>query len=68
MRYIVFVLGFALLSSALWDAFEVIISPRRVTRRFRIARLFYRSSWPLWSAQQTKTRDTWQVTAWERYP
>ena len=50
MRYIVFVLGFALVSSALWDAFEVIISPRRVTRRFRLARFFYRSTWWLWAA------------------
>src|SRR5437660_7137067 len=50
MTYIIAVLGFALLSAALWDAFEVIISPRRVTRRFRLARAFYRSSWSLWSA------------------
>ena len=50
MRYVVFVLGFALLSTALWDAFEVIISPQRVTRRFRLAKFFYRSSWWLWSA------------------
>src|SRR5262249_15323234 len=32
----------------LWDAFEVIILPRRVTRRFRLARLFYRSTWWPW--------------------
>ncbi|HKA31733.1 MAG TPA: two pore domain potassium channel family protein, partial [Candidatus Binatia bacterium] len=50
MRYIAFILGFALLSIALWDAFEVIISPQRVTRRFRLAKVFYRSSWSLWSA------------------
>jgi len=31
MTYIVAVLGFVLLSVALWDAFEVIISPRRFT-------------------------------------
>ena len=50
MTYIIAVLGFVLLSAALWDAFEVIISPRRVTRRFRLTRAFYRSSWWLWSA------------------
>jgi hypothetical protein len=50
MTYIIAVLGFVLLSAALWDAFEVIISPRRVTSRFRLARAFYRSSWWLWSA------------------
>ena len=57
MRYIVFVLGFALLSATLWDAFEVIISPQRVTRRFRLAKLFYRSSWWLWSATARLTAD-----------
>lgn len=50
MRYIVFVVGFAAVSVTLWDAFEVIISPRRVTRRFRLAKLFYRSIWSLWAA------------------
>ena len=50
MTYIIAVLGFVLLSVALWDAFEEIISPRRVTHRFRLARAFYRSSWWLWSA------------------
>ena len=50
MTYIIAVLGFVLLSVALWDAFEVIISPRRVTNRFRFSRAFYRSSWRLWSA------------------
>ena len=51
MTYLIAVLGFVLLSAALWDAFEVIISPERVTpRRFRLTRVFYRSSWWLWSA------------------
>jgi Ion channel len=44
------VLGFMLLSIALWDAFEVVILPRRVTHRFRLARFFYRSTWSLWAA------------------
>jgi Ion channel len=40
----------ALILIVLWDAFEVIILPRRVTRKFRLARLFYRGSWKPWSA------------------
>jgi hypothetical protein len=32
----------------LWDVFETIILPRRVTRKIRIARLFYRWSWRPW--------------------
>lgn len=42
-------LGAALLALVLWDAFETIILPRRVTRRFRLTRLFYRSTWIPWS-------------------
>lgn len=48
-------LGFALLgvgviALVLLDAFETIILPRRVTRRFlRITRLFYRVTWTPWS-------------------
>src|SRR3954454_11910865 len=47
MRYIIAILGFLLLSIVLWDAFEVIILPRRVIRRFRFARFFYRFTWRL---------------------
>jgi len=44
MTFTIAVLDFVSLSVALWDAFEVIISPRRVTRPFRLARGFYQSS------------------------
>jgi hypothetical protein len=44
----VFVLGVVMFLVVIWDAFEAIILPRRVTRKFRFTRLFYRSSWPLW--------------------
>ena len=47
MRYIIAILGFVLVTMMLWDAFEVIILPRRVTRRLRFARFFYRSTWQL---------------------
>jgi hypothetical protein len=30
------------------DAFEAIILPRRVTRKIRLARIFYRSTWRIW--------------------
>jgi hypothetical protein len=44
------ILGLALIAVILWDVFETIILPRRVTRRFRLARLFYRWSWRPWRA------------------
>ncbi len=39
------ILGFALLIAILHDAFETIVLPRRVTRRFRITSIFYRYTW-----------------------
>jgi hypothetical protein len=42
--------GVVLIAVILWDVFETIILPRRVTRRFRLARLFYRGTWKPWRA------------------
>jgi hypothetical protein len=38
--------GALLIAIVLWDAFETVILPRRVTRRFRLTRLFYAYTWP----------------------
>jgi len=43
------ILSATLLLLILWDAFEAIVLPRRVTRRFRFTRFFYRSTWIPWS-------------------
>ena len=43
-----FIAGVAIFLIVLWDAFEAIILPRRVTRRFRLARLFYKTTWHIW--------------------
>src|SRR5437867_9039077 len=39
-----------LIGIVLWDAFEVIVLPRRVTRRWRLSRFFYRLTWKPWAA------------------
>ena len=44
----VFAVGVAVFLIVLWDAFESIILPRRVTRRFRLTRVFYRFTWTSW--------------------
>jgi hypothetical protein len=41
---IVFLAGLALDVVVIFDAFEAIILPRRVTRKIRVTRLFYRST------------------------
>jgi hypothetical protein len=51
-----FILGLLLILSVLWDAFETIILPRRVRRRFRLTRLYYRSTWLPWSGLARRTR------------
>ncbi len=43
-----FLTGAAILLIVVWDAFEVIILPRRVTRRFRLSRFFYKNFWRIW--------------------
>ena len=50
MRYVAAIAGIFLIAVILWDGFETIILPRRVTRRVRLTRLFYRCTWIPWSA------------------
>ncbi|MGH9776030.1 MAG: potassium channel family protein [Candidatus Acidiferrales bacterium] len=42
--------GAVIIAAVLWDAFETVVLPRRVSRKFRIAKLFYRSTWRPWTA------------------
>jgi len=56
--------GLSLIIIVLWEGFETIILPRRVTRRFRLTRVFYRSSWRPWmklvnSLVPARRRETW---------
>jgi hypothetical protein len=49
-------LGIVLLGTILWDAFETIILPRRVTRRYRLTRAFYRYTGTPWLAMARRIR------------
>ena len=58
-----FAAGVAIFLIVIWDAFEAIILPRRVTRRFRLTRLFYKTTWMSWRfvtglIPSRKTRET----------
>src|SRR5229473_7395695 len=57
LRYIIAILGFLIVTITLWDAFEVIILPRHVTRRLRFARFFYRFTWRMRSSAAQWIRD-----------
>lgn len=48
LRWLAGSVSFVLLLIILWDIFETIILPRRITRRFRLARLFYLATWQPW--------------------
>src|SRR5258706_1800331 len=55
--------GVLLITVVLWDVFETIVLPRRVTRRVRLTRLFYRFTWSPWWAiarviRKKKRRET----------
>jgi hypothetical protein len=49
MRIFAFIVGLALILTILWDTFETVILPRRVTRRVKLTSLFYSSVWIPWS-------------------
>jgi hypothetical protein len=56
-------IGLALIIVVLWDVFETIVLPRRVTRRFRLVRAFYSAVWIPWAAiavrlSKSKRRET----------
>jgi len=63
MKILAGILGLVLLFATLWDAFETIILPRRVTRAFRLVRVFYQVTWKLWGGasrlfHSKKSRET----------
>src|ERR1051326_2777048 len=63
MAWLIGLIGLACIAVALWDVFETIVLPRRVTRRVRLTRLFYRSAWQPWRAiaraiQNKRRRET----------
>ncbi len=49
MRFAVAVLSLFCLAVVFFDVFEVMLLPRRVRRRLRLVRIFFRSTWGIWS-------------------
>ena len=43
-----FIAGVVVFLVVAWDAFEAIILPRRVTRKFRLTRFYYKFTWTTW--------------------
>jgi hypothetical protein len=62
LNYFSVIAGVIMILVVLWETFETIVLPRRVTRHFRLAVLFYRVTWITWRSlagrrQSKKGRD-----------
>ena len=49
IRFVVGGIGCILVVMVLWEGFETMVLPRRVVRRLRMTRAFYRFTWVIWS-------------------
>lgn len=49
VRSLSLILGLAMIAIVLWDAFETVVLPRTVSRRLRLARLYFRGTWKPWA-------------------
>jgi hypothetical protein len=49
MKVLAIIVGLSLIVMVLRDAFDSIVLPRRVARRFRFTRFFYRTTWRPWN-------------------
>lgn len=56
MKVVAAILGILCIFVVAFDAFETVVLPRRVVRRVRLAKIFYRVSWAAWSALGRKLR------------
>ena len=56
-QVVVALIGMVLVGSALWDAFETVVLLHRVARRWRFARIYYRSTWLPYRAFAQRFKD-----------
>src|SRR5207302_5738467 len=56
MRALAVALGVVTILVVFWDAFETLILPRRVSRRLRLARIYFRTTWGVWGRTSTMFR------------
>jgi hypothetical protein len=49
MKVFPVLIGLFIVAGVLWESFESIVLPRRISRPFRFARLYYRSTWRSWT-------------------
>jgi len=67
MRVLGAAAGIVVILVILWDAFEALVLPRRVTRRLRPTRFFYAATWRLWRIAATPIRSSGRREAYLSY-
>jgi hypothetical protein len=50
LRILAAIAAVLLIAGVLWDTFETVVLPRRVSRRFRLARMYFLGTWRAWSS------------------
>lgn len=53
MRLLPLLFSLLLIATILWDAFETLVLPRTVSRRLRLARVYFRATWSAWAQAAT---------------
>ncbi len=56
MHVLVGLLSIAVIAAVLWDAFETVLLPRTVSHRFRLTRIYFRSTWLPWRLAASRLR------------
>ena len=49
LRVVAAVAAVLVIAGVVWDAFETVVLPRQVSRRFRLTRAYSRATWRVWS-------------------
>jgi hypothetical protein len=61
------IVGGAIIWVVLWDAFESVVLPRRVTRKIRLTRLFYFVTWAFFGSLMRRIRTIKRREKWLSY-
>jgi Ion channel len=67
MRIVAVIFGMVLIVLVAQDGFETIVLPRRVNRRIRLARLFYRMNWYGWNSSGNLIRSSSRRESFRAY-
>jgi hypothetical protein len=56
VQLVALIVSASLIAIVLWDAFETVVLPRTVSRRLRLTRLYFSTTWKHWSRASARIR------------